>query len=254
MIKMTVSFSSISLLRPVQIYIGLPNNIKAHPPYRVVWALHCAIKDGALFFDELGAGELVDSQKTAIIAPSLGNGYYVNSPFDAQADFLNEILHALPDILPISRKKEDNAVLGISMGGFGAMRWALQNRRFVDATAISGVFDCHIQPDERILKNRTQRILHTTLEQNMRRLLLDDSGQTVPDADLGALMAKSGEPLPSIRLYCGSGDYISLPQSAAFLDLCKANNLPVTLKESDGGHDVDYWRQAFADAFTDMFA
>lgn len=251
MLKMTLSFPSMSLLRPVQIHVGLPNGVKTSPPYPVVWALHCAVKDGAFFFDELGAAELVDAEKMAIVAPSLGNGYYVNSVFDAQADFLNEILHALPETLPLSRERQYNVALGISMGGFGAMRWALQSHAFAKVTSISGVFDCHIKPDVRIVNDRVQRALHATFEKNMERLLLDDNGQTLPDADLGMLMDKAGTDCPSIRLYCGRQDYLAMPHNIAFMNLCNKKNMPARIREEDGGHDVEYWRRAFHEAFGD---
>lgn len=136
MMRLLLTFPSTTLFRPVEIAIALPSGFStAKPPYRVLWALHCAMKSGEFFFDTLDAAEAVEKSQIALVAPSLGNGYFINSSFEAQGDFLQEILRDLHDILPLSSRREDNAVLGVSMGGFGAIRWALESGAFGSAAA-----------------------------------------------------------------------------------------------------------------------
>ena len=119
---------STTLFRPVDIEIAMPGGFTmAKPPFKCLWALHCAMEDGRFFFDSLGLGELALKYQIAVVAPSLGNGYFMNSDYERQGDFLQEMFTQLSANFPLSPRREDNAVLGISMGAFGALRWALQS-------------------------------------------------------------------------------------------------------------------------------
>lgn len=255
MMRLSLTFPSTTIFRPVEIAIALPSGFStAKPPYRVLWALHCAMKSGEFFFDTLDAAGVAEKSQIALVAPSLGNGYFINSSFEAQGDFLQEMLCSLRDILPLSSRREDNAVLGVSMGGFGAVRWALESGAFGSAAAISGVFDCALPPDERMLKNRAQRALYLTFTTRMRQMLLDMDGQVRPEADLERLLQQtSAGAFPHIYLYCGDQDYLSLPHNTALEENCARYRCPVSLRLAAGEHEPVYWRSAFQDSVTDLF-
>lgn len=254
MIRLSLTFPSTTLFRPVEITIAIPSGFcAAKPPYRALWTLHCAMGDGNFFFDALDAAGVVEKSQIALIAPSLGNGYFINSPFEAQGDFLQEMLRSLRDLLPLSNRREDNAVLGVSMGGFGAIRWALESGAFESAIAISGVFDSSLPPDERILKNRAQRALYLTFKERMRQMLLDMNGQPRPEADLESLLQKAEKKMPHIYLYCGEQDYLSLAHNCALEQACIQYHCPVDLRLDTGGHEPNYWRSAFQTAVTNLF-
>lgn len=251
--RLRISFPSMALLRPVDIEAALPNEIPrpAGAPCRVVWALHCAMGDGGFFFDRLDAARLVDEHKIALIAPSLGNGWFINSPFERQADFLQEMFGHLRDVLPLSRRREDNLVLGVSMGAFGALRWAMISDNFGGAAGISGVYDHSLPLDARLQKHRAQRALYATLSGLARQLLLDEAGHAREELDIAALAARSS--CPRLALYCGDGDYLSLSQTRHLERLFLERGLPVTARVTPGGHDEMYWKRALRDAVTDFF-
>lgn len=255
MMRVRVTFPSTTLLRPVEVAMAVPAGFTgARPPFKCLWALHCAMEDGGVFFETLGMGALAAAGGFAVVAPSLGNGYFLNSDHDRQGDFLQELLDHLPEAFALSRRREDNAVLGISMGGFGAVRWALESRAFASATAISGVFDCHVPPDERLFADRQQRALHFALNKTMRRMLLDADGRTKKEADLASLLEQGpGEP-PQIHLFCGEEDYLSLPQTIAMERLCREHGCPVSMLLSPGGHGPEYWRRVLPEAVARLFA
>lgn len=255
MMRFRLTFPSTTLLRPVEVHIAMPGGFSSgRPPFKCLWALHCAMESGSFFLDTLGLGELAGRQGFAVVAPSLGNGYFLNSVYEQQADFLQELLLALPEVLALSRDRAENAVLGISMGGFGALRWALQSQAFGSATAISGVFDCRIPPDERISTNRQQRALFFALDKTMRRMLLDADGATKKDADFASLLEQGHGNLPLIQLFCGAEDWLSLPQTRAMAELCHRHDCPASLDISPGGHDPEYWRSILATAVSRLFA
>lgn len=248
MIKVKITIDSTVLYRPVEVVAALPHGLLTRPaPYRTIWALHCAMGNGDIFFDQLGLGAFVDKAGVAVIAPSLGNGYYVNSTFEMQADFLkNELQPTLREVLPLSPSRSDNLLLGISMGGFGAVRWALDAfDQFGAVGAISGVFDIRIPLDERAKKSREQRPLAKLFgEKLMPKLLLDASGAVSPEADLPKLLdtgAAGNVLLPRLALYCGEEDYLSLNQTTAFAEACRQRGIAAHLCLAPGGHNPAYW-------------
>lgn len=256
MMCMSVSFPSTTLLRPVEITVALPSGFsRVKPPFRVLWALHCAMGNGEFFIDSLNASEVVEKHGIALVAPSLGNGYFINSDLEPQGDFLNEMKRSLGSTFAFSQEIEDNAVLGVSMGGFGAIRWALESCEFFGAASLSGVYDCRIPPDERLLRNKAQRVFHYAFSNQMKRMLLDSEGGTRPEANFETLFQQTKqEKLPNIFLYCGEEDYLSLAQTTAFEGVCECFHCPVSMCLEPGAHDVDYWRRAFREAVSALFS
>ncbi|MDE6735691.1 MAG: hypothetical protein K2J64_09525 [Desulfovibrio sp.] len=253
MIRASLSFPSVALLRPVRVEVALPHGICAAPrPWRSLWALHCALSDASLFFEDLGAGALVDELGFALIAPSLGNGFFLNTPLEAQADFLDELYCALVQILPLSR--EGCAVAGVSMGAFGALRWALASGHFTSAALVSGLYFAGLAPDERFSQNRGQRALYQTFKNAMRRALLDDGGEPRAGADPARLLEAVAGHFPGLHIFCGEEDWLALPQSLALERLCAEHGASATLTLSPGGHDRDYWRGAFRAACETIFS
>lgn len=251
--KLTIAFPSLALLRPVEVIVGLPTFFSlAKTPLKCIWALHCAMESAAFFFDKLDSGSIIEREKVAVVAPSLGNGYFLNSDYEAQADFLDELATQLPQILPLSPHKADNGVIGVSMGGFGAIRWALASGRFGRAVAISGVFNCHLTEDERIYRQRELKTIFLAFKKIMNKCLLTASGSTRADADLDCL-ARNAKSETEIGLYCGKEDYLSLNQTLWLKEVLDNMAIPVQLELLPGAHDSDFWKKAFHLAAEDIF-
>lgn len=249
MLSLFIVYPSQTLLTNIQVRVALPGGIlAAQPPWKTVWALHPALADGNIFLEGLNAGELVDKFGFALVAPSLGNGYFVNSGCQNQADFLEELRENLPEILPLAKERDANAALGISMGAYGAMRWALDSNAFKNVMAISGVYDPDLPPDERLSQNRAQKALNRVMLPVMRKCLQDTNGKIRQKANIIAMLEGHKGIKPDIWLYCGERDYISLLQTDHLGQLCKARGFACHISMESGSHDLDYWRGAFAEA------
>lgn len=258
MIRLHMNLPSHSLLHPVEIEIGLPSGMnRGKPPYKTLWALHPLMSDGNIFFEYLNAADLIDKYGFALIAPSLGGGYFLNTAFERQADFLAEFYAEIGEILAISGEREKNTVLGISMGGFGAMRWAVSSDYFSRAVSISGVFSSELPEDDRLMQNHKLRALYAVSSEARRARLMDANGVTLPDADFSRLIENYSErfsvPFPEIFLYCGQEDYLGLPQAEYFENLCKNRNIHVSLTFAPGSHDLAYWQVAFGEAVKKLY-
>lgn len=253
MLKFQLSLPSQFLFRPVTITGAIPygfmSGVAAH---KIVWGLHCAMEDGDFFFHKLNISSLVDKYGFAFIAPSLGNGYFINSPYEKQADFLQkELMPVLQEMLPFSKHREDNSLLGISMGAFGAAHWALScPDAFGAVAAISGMFDASIPVDERARKSRELRPLVRLFSDKIEPLLIhDEKGNISPDADirpLYACAAKKGA--PEFALWYGEEDWLCLNDNKAFARNCKEQGIRVLEHIAPGGHNLTFWHKAIPQA------
>lgn len=249
-----ITFPSTALLRPVEIFAALPMPNKTLPATgHVLWALHCAMEDGDYFFRYLDGLRISQHTGVAIIAPSLANGFFMNTSYEAQGDFLEELADALPGILHISSDRSRNAVLGISMGGFGAMRWALQTRRFFAAAAISGAFDATLPVDKRVESDRHLNGIRQAFDEMMRKRISDPAGHLPGKGNLRKLVETHDCDWPWLYFYCGAEDYLSLEQNDKFYELCKSCGAPAHLYLNKGGHDLHFWRKAFPLAIKEIF-
>ena len=260
MIKLQMTIKSTILLRPVQIFAFIPHGFFTSSwPYKTIWLLHTAISDGSMFTEQASLLEIANQKGYALIAPSLGNGYFANTAYEKQALFLaEELLPAMRQALSISSKIEDNALLGVSMGGFGAIRWALDMPGiFSSVAAIATHFGLSIPEDERLLKSKDLRPLYQIfVKGEMSRLLLDKNGNLHPSVDLFKLLsqAKSQGSIPRMGLYCGESDWLAIEQTKAFFGHCQEEEIQSELFISEGSHNSDYWNHAILEAVEWIFA
>jgi S-formylglutathione hydrolase FrmB len=252
MMKMQITLKSMVLLRPVQIFVGLPYGfVSRSAPYKCLWLLHSAIADAAMYSEYGALLELADRQGSAVVAPSLGNNYFVDSDYEKQATFLkDELFPALRQSLSISPKREDNALIGVSMGGYGVMRWALDAPGDFSAVAsISAHYSLPVPLDERAKKTRETRPLYQIFYNgSMPRRIVDKDGELLPGADLRKLMDKAKGDTPRIGLFCGDEDYLSIEQTKGFYDFCQSEGIPAELFISEGMHNPAYWDAALLKA------
>lgn len=244
---------SVALLREVIVEGEIPYEFSSSGTFRVIWALHSAMRDGEFFFESLNARAVAKNTNSAIIAPCLGNNFFINTGNERQEDCLEELFQSLCNLLPFEKARNKHGVLGISMGGFGALAWALRSSHFGSVATISGVFSALIKPDDRYKKDRNQKMLYGTLNKIMHEHLLAPASECVaPGADFENML-KLHSSFPKISFFCGEEDYLSLPQNLFIYKLINAYGANARLILSPGGHDEVYWTQVFARAAGDLF-
>jgi S-formylglutathione hydrolase FrmB len=138
---------------------------------------------------------------------------------------------------PVSTKREDTFAAGLSMGGYGALRLALEKpERFAACASLSGAIDL-----EETYKQAQRG--GTPDPFNWDALLGDPAHIAGSDADLFALILKLKEqkrPLPRICQIIGTEDFlyqINLGAKKKLEDL----GVDLTWAEHPGKHDWIFW-------------
>lgn len=207
--------------------------------YQVLYLLHGAYGDYTDWMRLTSIEKYAQNHKLAVVMPSASNSFYQD--MFRGSDYLTYLTEELPkfvkSIFPISGRREDTFVAGLSMGGYGAVRLAFTKpEQYAACASLSGAIDivsCKAQNDDGSIEGP---FLWDAIMEHP-----DEIEGT--DADLFALAKKQkalGKELPKVFQTCGTEDFIYQPNVSAHKKLLEAG-VDVTYEEHPGIHDWDYW-------------
>lgn len=255
MIRIKLTIDSVTLQMPVNVDICIPYPCFAQKKQvSVVWLLHCAFKDGSFFLNELGVGKYVDKNNLILVAPSMGNSFYADTDYGDYASFLQKELQPyLLEQFNFPKEREQNHVVGISMGAFGGIIWALNNPElFSKQFLISGTYDPLLPIDERIRKDRALKNL-SRITNKIQQILFKEKDVLLPECDIRSkFLNLESDYFPEVHFYCGSEDYMSLNQTHMLEKLLKEKNIPVFSSQYSGAHDTLFWEKCMEDIFNNI--
>lgn len=207
--------------------------------YPVLWLLHGGGGDHTDWQRYTSVERYADKAGLAVVMPGVDNSGYMDMKRGGYAYFtyLTEDLPSfLRSILPLSVKREDNFVAGLSMGGYGAVKWMLQRPdMFAACASLSGAIDMvyllrqseageHKGPDQRAAFGSSTEIEGT-----------EDDNMFMFEKRLG-----EGVKLPKLYVACGQED-IAHPQNAQAVERLRAMGVEFDYIEDHGEHNWDYW-------------
>ena len=124
-----VTFHSSALNRDMPYRVFLPGKLVPGQKLPVVYLLHGG--DGGGFRDWSNDSDVAvyAARNLILVMPEGAFSYYMNAvekPQDRYEDYvLQDLIHDVAIRFPSSNDREGRAVIGISMGGFAAIKWAL---------------------------------------------------------------------------------------------------------------------------------
>jgi putative tributyrin esterase len=213
--------------------IGMAGRAAQGPP-PVLYLLHGLSDDDTIWTRRTSVERYVAPLGLAVVMPQVHRSFYVDEAYGGRfATFLTE---ELPDLVRtlfrVSERREDTFVAGLSMGGYGAVKWALQQpERFAAAASLSGAL--------RVAGARLHRVRPED-PRMMDRVFGDREIAGGPDDLSWLLRQRDAAELPDLYLCCGTEDPL-LEDSVYFRDACVDAGVPVTTSFEPGEHEWDYW-------------
>lgn len=151
----TNHFFSNTLRRAVVVQVVLPEPINpagrveaafcsGHPLLPTLWLLHGLGGDATSWLRETNIERLATQYRVAVVMPQTERGFYTDMVAGpAYWTFLTEELPVrMRYLFPLSADPQRNYIAGNSMGGYGALRWALSYpQSFAAVAALSPVTD-----------------------------------------------------------------------------------------------------------------
>lgn len=212
--------------------------------YPVLWLLHGASDDHTIWLRRTSIERYVAPLGIAVVMPSAHLSSYSNMAHGpAYKDyFLKELPALMGEMFPLSGRREDNFIAGLSMGGFGSLKLGLSAP---DQFAAIGCFSAGNfvrsgrprQPSPRLSgKPSRQMALYGT--ENMAEVVGS------PEFDLYTIAENaiaSGKPLPRIFHACGRSDW-GIENARATAGWFEAHReFDYLYKEGEGVHDWAFW-------------
>ena len=207
--------------------------------FQTLYLLHGAYGDYTDWMRLTSIEKYAQNHKLAVVMPSASNSFYQDMEYgSAYLTYLTKELPAFAQtVFPLSTRRENRFVAGLSMGGYGALRLAMQcPEQYAACASLSGAID---------MVGILQSIQRGEIGGPTRwaELFRDPSAVAGTDADIFALIAKrqaEGRALPRVFQSCGTEDF-TLSANRSARDKMRALGVDLTYEEHPGIHDWDYW-------------
>jgi len=241
------TFRSVALNRDMQYRVVLPANIAAGARLPVVYLLQGGgggFRDWSNYSDVARFAE----RGLILVMPEGDESYYVNAverPQDRYEDYIvNDLIADVERRFAAAPGRANRAIVGVSMGGFGAIKLALSHPElFVFAGGISPAVDVPGRPFsiKRISQWRRHRSIFGPWGSQTRR-----KGDPF-------VLARSADPAktPYLFLTCGEQEGL-LPANRNFAALLEHRHFRYELHVVPGGHDWNQWDKRLPGMFQSL--
>lgn len=230
-------FSSTSLGRVIHYKIILPANYERESRrYPVLYLLHGLNGGFSDWESRTNLGHYAEKYKMIIAMPDAGDSWYVNSatnPQDRYEDLIvDDFVPEVESHWRVLRAGHRRAIAGLSMGGYGAIKFALRHPgMFAAAGSISGALDA---PGE----------LSTERPDFAAKLseVFGPIGSETRAANDVYNLARQVKAVESEYFYidCGNGDW-ALASNREFAKVLSERKFRYEYHETPGIHSWQYW-------------
>mgnify|MGYP004624964305 FL=1 len=183
-----------------------------------------------------------EANDLAIIMPSGENRFYLDDEKSGElyGEFIGkELVEFTRKLFPLSDKREDTFIAGLSMGGYGAIRNGL---KYAES------FGCVIGLSAALVhdtwKDADNSAPIFTFRRNYYEAIFGEYDKVKgSDKDPKALLLKlkeEGRPVPKMYLCCGTEDDL-VTANRDFRDFLNENGVDLTYVEGPGKHDWVFW-------------
>lgn len=212
--------------------VGMKNKKRSNHLHPTLYLLHGFSDDHSIWARRTSIERYVAELGLAVVMPDVDHSYYADMSYGNKYwTFLSEELPRVArSFFPLSDRREDNFVAGLSMGGYGAFKWALnQPDQFAAAASLSGALD---------LVNRKQ-------VDRMETLYNAFGGETLEGtmADIFYLakhVDQSAGSKPILYQACGKEDFL-YQENVRFKQLTDQLSLNIETIFDHGNHEWGYW-------------
>jgi S-formylglutathione hydrolase FrmB len=245
-------FSSEVLRVSVNIQVLIPDH--AAGPYCVVYLLHGLHGNQGTWLDNTMLPVYAKKYNAAFVMPEGMRSFYTNQKYGREyyAFFSEELPRVCKKVFTISAKREDTAVMGCSMGGYGALRLALSKpEQFGFCGAISPACLYFKELLAGLRKDPAPWLTgpeEAAIYQDLKIIYGDDLAYR-PDYDIVELIKNfpASSPKPVIYAACGTEDDLR-SDNLRFRDEMKNIDFDYTYEEWQGGHDWYFFNEALKKA------
>lgn len=247
-----INFMSKSLMRMIPFNVLLPidkvdfsgkheREVKA---FKTLYLLHGVFGNYTDWLTTTCLRRWAEEKDLAVVMPSGENMYYVDQPgvHNYYGEFIGkELVEITRKMFPLSRKREDTYIAGLSMGGYGAIRNGL---KYHDTFGyIAGLSTMFITEGIEKSTNDVPLFIHSRdYVEGIFGNLDQVKGSDKDPKWLAARLAESGDEFPHIYMACGLEDSV-LGGNRDFKEYLAGLGVDAAYEEGPGAHEWDFWNR-----------
>lgn len=236
-----VNYLSGALYRTVPVNVILPLDdydtnkreytVKEGYRFKTLYLLHGLLGNYTDWVTRTRIEKWATEKRLAVVMPSGDNSFYFRSrtPWNDYESFIGkELVEITRRMFPLSDKREDTFIAGLSMGGYGALRCGMI---FSDTFSHVAGFSSAIH-------------IFEDLSEEANIGLFDDirkASETNLNPWIAAeeMLSRKGK-IPRFYMSCGTKDDL-LKVNTDFRDFLIGKGVDLTWDEEDFGHEWDFW-------------
>lgn len=232
----------VNVILPVDkmVFPGMPE--REEKPYKTLYLLHGVFGNYTDWVCGSRIQRFAEEHDLVVVMPSGDNAFYVDQPAgnNFYGEFIGkELVELTRKMFPLSHKREDTFIGGLSMGGFGALRNGLKySDTFGCIVSLSGAL--HLEE----MAARTKDAPFFLESKSYSEACFGDLSKVLESDKnprwLVKELKKVGKDLPKIYMACGDRDSL-LPINQDMADFLKAQGADVTFEVGPGSHEWDFW-------------
>lgn len=240
------SLYSSSISGYCQFSVILPDGYhRSAQKYPVLYLLHGFNQDHTSWFNSTRLIELASSHRMIIVSPNMRNSWYTNSVTELHLRFedllIKDLLPVIEQRYKIKKGRSSRAVAGLSMGGYGALKYGLKYPglfHFVAAISPSIQFPFGLE-DSAIVVRRSAA--STASVRSAFGPLINAQWK---ENDIFSLLERiDPRSIPYMYLSVGSNDVIPeiIDQTHQLAGKLRTKKILFEMHESEGGHEWSFW-------------
>lgn len=223
------------------------DGLQAGEKFQTVWLLHGGGGNSTEWFRMTDIERHAINHKLAVVMPEIGSNFYNDIPNGPQ--YFTYITEELPNLLrkhfPLSDKREDNFICGLSMGGFGASKAAFNLPEKYAAVGLMSTGPINPIQLRALLAKRSGGPYKQ--EDNVWYNKIFGGIDKIPGSinDTWYVLKKAkeeGKDLPKMYVCCGTEDFL-FPAYTAFKKFAEENGIEATFETGHGAHSWDFWHE-----------
>lgn len=236
-------FSSECLKMNTAINVVLPEKTDLRT-VRVVYLFHGLMDNCSGWYRYSSVERYARLHNVALVTPEVQRSFYTDMALGV--DYFRYVSRELPEVcrgfFGFSPEREKNYVMGLSMGGYGALKCALTYpEQYAGVAAFSAVTD---------IRDRMKKFPEDRKE--FQAIFGPDL--IVPDRDDLFALAEQADPKTAPRILTACGEEDSLfEQNRQFAQLLTGRGFDETFTHWTGIHDWVFWDRAVMEAMDAMF-
>ena len=187
-----------------------------------------------------------NEKNLAVIMPAGENAFYIDHPnwYANYGEFIGEeLVEFTRRTFPLSSRRDDTFIGGLSMGGFGAIRNGLKyNETFGAIAALSAALNLNEEniqamPEEHVLPPLSRKFFKAHMGDDLYAAMETD----IHPRYLVKQIINNGGVFPKIYMACGIEDAGCLPLNENFHKFLVENGVEHTWVTDSGAHEWDFW-------------